>query len=85
MVEQPIAHFRKTQLKSQPLHGTDYIIIQITQNNGNGGWDYVPPYTSLVAAYERRQNGPGELIDDGDVAIASVPAFVIPEGAEIIE
>lgn len=73
---------------SNDFGGTPTVLhlhFEITQNNGNGGWDYVPPYTSLVAAYERRENGPGELIDDGDVAIASVPAFVIPEGAEIIE
>lgn len=73
---------------SNDFGGTPTVLhlhFEITQNNGNGGWDYVPPYTSLVAAYERRENGPGELIDDGDVAIASVPAFVIPEGVEIIE
>ena len=73
---------------SNDFGGTPTVLhlhFEITQNNGNGGWDYVPPYTSLVAAYERRENGPGELIDDGDVAIASVPAFVIPEGTEIIE
>ncbi len=73
---------------SNDFGGTPTVLhlhFEITQNNGSGGWDYVPPYTSLVAAYERRENGPGELIDDGDVAIASVPAFVIPEGVEIIE
>ncbi|MEZ5986502.1 MAG: M23 family metallopeptidase [Hyphomonas sp.] len=73
---------------SNDFGGTPTVLhlhFEITQNNGNGGWDYVPPYSSLVAAYERRENGPGELIDDGDVAIASVPAFVIPEGVEIIE
>jgi murein DD-endopeptidase MepM/ murein hydrolase activator NlpD len=73
---------------SNDFGGTPTVLhlhFEITQNNGNGGWDYVPPYTSLVAAYERRENGPGELIDDVDVAIASVPAFVIPEGVEIIE
>jgi len=73
---------------SNDFGGTPTVLhlhFEITQNNGNGGWDYVPPYTSLVAAYERRENGPGELIDDGDVAIASVPAFVIPPDAEIIE
>lgn len=73
---------------SNDFGGTPTVLhlhFEITQNNGNGGWDYVPPYTSLVAAYERRENGPGDLIPEGDVAVASVPAFVIPEGVEIIE
>jgi len=73
---------------SNDFGGTPTVLhlhFEITQNNGNGGWDYVPPYTSLVAAYERRENGPGELIEEGDVAVASVPAFVIPEGMEITE
>jgi len=74
---------------SNDFGGTPTVLhlhFEITQNNGNGGWDYVPPYTSLVAAYERRENGPGELIDEGDVAVASTgTAFVIPPGTEIIE
>ncbi|MCA8901399.1 MAG: M23 family metallopeptidase [Hyphomonas sp.] len=72
---------------SNDFGGTPTVLhlhFEITQNNGNGGWDYVPPYTSLVASYERRENGPGEVIDEGDVAIASTP-FVIPEDAIIIE
>jgi len=73
---------------SNDFGGTPTVLhlhFEITQNNGNGGWDYVPPYTSLVAAYERRENGPGEVIEEGDFAVASVPAFVIPPGTEIIE
>ena len=74
---------------SNDFGGTPTVLhlhFEITQNNGNGGWDYVPPYTSLVAAYERRENGPGELIGEGDVGVASTgQAFVIPPDAVIIE
>jgi hypothetical protein len=73
---------------SNDFGGTPTVLhlhFEITQNNGNGGWDYVPPYTSLVTAYERRENGPGEVIEEGDFAVASVPAFVIPPGTEIVE
>ena len=72
---------------SNDFGGTPTVLhlhFEITQNNGNGGWDYVPPYSSLVAAYERRENGPGEEIVEGDAAIASTP-FVIPPDAVIIE
>ena len=54
-----------------------------TQNNGNGqGWDYVPPYTVTGrGAYERRENGPGELKSTmADVAIASVHGAVRDSG-----
>ena len=37
---------------------------------------HVPPYTSLVAAYERREEGRGELVEDDTVAIASVLIIV---------
>lgn len=47
------------------------------------GITYVPPYMSLIDAYERREGGRGELIVDETVVIASIP--VIPEGFEIIE
>ncbi|MEO0548696.1 MAG: peptidase M23 [Pseudomonadota bacterium] len=47
------------------------------------GFTHVPPYMSLVAAYERREEGRGELIEDDTVAVASVP--ILPEGIEIIE
>ena len=74
---------------SNDFGGTPTVLhlhFEITQNNGNGGWDYVPPYTSLVAAYERRENGPGEAIDEGEIGVASTgQAFIIPEGMEIIE
>ena len=39
---------------------------------------HVPPYMSLVAAYERREGGVGEIVEDDNVAIASVPVIVDP-------
>ncbi|MEZ6013443.1 MAG: M23 family metallopeptidase, partial [Hyphomonas sp.] len=74
---------------SNDFGGTPTVLhlhFEITQNNGNGGWDYVPPYTSLVAAYERRENGPGEVIDEGEIGVASTgQGFIIPPDAVIVE
>ena len=44
---------------------------------------HVPPYMSLVAAYENREQGVGKLVEDDTVSIASFP--VIPDDFEIIE
>ena len=42
---------------------------------------HVPPYMSLVAAYERREEGIGEVVEDDTFAVASAP--LIPEGVNI--
>lgn len=63
---------------------TIHLHFEITQNTAGNGWVHVPPYLSLVAAYERRQNGPGEQLQP-EIGIASAPEWVIPEGYEIIE
>lgn len=47
------------------------------------GFTHVPPYTSLVAAYERREAGIGERLLEDTVGVAST--FVPPEGVEITE
>ncbi len=59
---------------------TFHLHFEIKQNTAEG-WAYVPPYTSLVKAYERREGGPGRRIepDPSAVAIASEP-LPIPEG-----
>lgn len=44
---------------------------------------HVPPYMSLVSAYERREQGIGRLVEDDTVSIASIP--VLPADFEIIE
>ncbi|MEM9739742.1 MAG: M23 family metallopeptidase [Pseudomonadota bacterium] len=62
---------------------TFHLHFEIIQNTQEHGWVHVPPYLSLVEAYERREGGPGELIAAA-VATASAPVFP-PEGMEIIE
>ena len=47
------------------------------------GFTHVPPYTSLVAAYERREAGVGERLLEDTIGVAS--AFVPPEGIEITQ
>ena len=44
---------------------------------------HVPPYMSLVAAYERREGGVGKLVEDDTVAVASLP--VIVDESKLIE
>ncbi|MEL6859652.1 MAG: M23 family metallopeptidase [Pseudomonadota bacterium] len=39
---------------------------------------HVPPYMSLVAAYERREEGIGEVVEDDTVEVASAPVIVDP-------
>ena len=62
---------------------TFHLHFEIIQNTAEYGWVHVPPYMSLVAAYERREEGPGEEIEQ-TVSTASAPVFP-PEGLEIIE
>ena len=63
---------------------TIHLHFEITQNTAGNGWVHVPPYLSLVQAYERRENGPGQQLEP-EIGIASAPDWVIPEGYEIIE
>ena len=63
---------------------TIHLHFEITQNTAGNGWVHVPPYLSLVKAYERRENGPGEQLEP-EIGVASAPEWVIPEGFEIIE
>ncbi|MEO1554395.1 MAG: M23 family metallopeptidase [Pseudomonadota bacterium] len=44
---------------------------------------HVPPYMSLVAAYERREEGIGEVVEDDTIGIASLP--VIVDESKLIE
>ena len=39
---------------------------------------HVPPYMSLIAAYERREGGLGQLVEDDTVEVASAPVIVDP-------
>ncbi|KJS37166.1 MAG: hypothetical protein VR74_10020 [Hyphomonas sp. BRH_c22] len=62
---------------------TFHLHFEIVQNTADMGWIHVPPYLSLVEAYERRESGRGEEVEQ-NLSVASVP-FVIPEGMEIVE
>lgn len=62
---------------------TFHLHFELLQNTAEDGWVHVPPYTSLVAAYEERESGVGERIE-ATVGIASTPP-PIPEGFVIIE
>jgi len=63
---------------------TIHLHFEIIQNTAEHGWVHVPPYLSLVSAYERRESGPGEQLEP-EIGVASAEVFVIPEGFEIIE
>lgn len=63
---------------------TFHLHFEITQNTGDAGWVHVPPYLSLVEAFERRENGPGEEVSATNIGVASAPV-VIPEGFIITE
>ena len=62
---------------------TFHLHFEIIQNTVEHGWVHVAPYMSLVEAYERREQGPGEMIQQ-TVATASAP-MLPPGGMEIIE
>lgn len=64
---------------------TFHLHFEMIQNTAGHGWVHVPPYLSLVEAYERREQGPGERMEP-NLAIASSRAVLpVPEGFEIIE
>ena len=64
---------------------TLHLHFEIVQNTGGQVWSHVPPYLSLVAAYERREAGPGELVEPQIGVASAEQVWVIPEGMEIIE
>ena len=62
---------------------TFHLHFEIIQNTAEHGWVHVPPYLSLVEAYERREEAPGEQLQAPVVTATAIPE--IPEGFEIIE
>ncbi|MBI1340726.1 peptidoglycan DD-metalloendopeptidase family protein [bacterium] len=48
---------------------TLHLHFEIKMNTAEHGWAYVPPYSSLLAAYQRRESNPGALVADGDTQI----------------
>ena len=51
---------------------TLHLHFEIKLNTAENGWQYAPPYTSLLAAYQRRENNEGERVAD-DFVVASSP------------
>ncbi len=51
---------------------TFHLHFEMLQNTADSGWVHVPPYTSLVSAYERRESGIGEKIT-ANIGVASAP------------
>jgi hypothetical protein len=51
---------------------TLHIHFEINLNTAENGWQYAPPYASLLAAYQRRENNLGEKVAD-NFAVASAP------------
>jgi hypothetical protein len=53
---------------------TLHLHFEIKLNTAENGWQFAPPYSSLVAAYQRRENNPGEMVvEGGTAAISSAP------------
>ncbi len=63
---------------------TFHLHFEMITNTDEHGWAFVPPYMSLVAAYERREGGPGAVQPVPEFGPESAP-IPIPEGLEIIE
>jgi hypothetical protein len=51
---------------------TLHLHFEINLNTAENGWQYAPPYASLLAAYQRRENNLGEKVAD-NFAVASAP------------
>jgi hypothetical protein len=50
---------------------TLHLHFEIKLNTVENGWQYAPPYSSLLAAYKRRENNPGEMVADNFVVASS--------------
>jgi len=57
---------------------TFHLHFEIKMNTAEHGWTFVPPYLSLVEAYQRREGNPGEMIG----AMESDDPVVIGASAE---
>jgi len=51
---------------------TLHLHFEIKLNTAENGWQYAPPYSSLLAAYQRRETNEGEMVADNFV-VASTP------------
>lgn len=51
---------------------TLHLHFEIKLNTASNGWQYAPPYSSLLEAYKRRESNPGAQVAD-DFVVASTP------------
>ena len=51
---------------------TLHLHFEIKLNTAANGWQYAPPYASLLDAYKRRENNPGAQVAD-DFLVATTP------------
>ncbi len=51
---------------------TLHLHFEIKLNTAANGWQYAPPYSSLLEAYKRRENNPGAQVAD-DFVVAATP------------
>ena len=51
---------------------TLHLHFEINLNTAENGWQYAPPYASLLGAYQRREHNLGEKVAD-NFAVASAP------------
>ncbi len=51
---------------------TLHLHFEIKVNTAENGWQWAPPYSSLLAAYQRRENNPGEMVTT-NVGVAAAP------------
>lgn len=51
---------------------TLHLHFEIKLNTASNGWQYAPPYGSLLEAYKRRENNPGAQVAD-DFVVATSP------------
>ena len=50
---------------------TLHLHFEIRLNTAENGWQYAPPYSSLLAAYKRREGNEGDQVADNFVVAAS--------------
>ena len=59
---------------------TFHLHFEIKVNDGENGWVFAPPYTSLLDAYARREGNPGKQVETLVGTASAEPVMVVPEG-----
>lgn len=64
---------------------TFHLHFEIKVNDGENGWVFAPPYTSLLEAYAEREGNPGVPVENLIGVASAEEPVIIPEGMVIIE